>query len=35
MANFKLLFPNTLNIDRSELDEYGTLKICLSADMPR
>lgn len=34
MANFKLLFSDYFNIDKSKMDEYGALNICLSADMP-
>ena len=34
MANFKLLFSDYFNLDKSKLDEYGALNICLSADMP-
>ena len=34
MANFKLLFSDYFNINKTILDEYGALNICLSADMP-
>jgi len=34
MANFKLLFSDYFKIDRSVLDEYGALNICLATDMP-
>lgn len=34
MANFKLLFSDYFNIDQNELNQYGALNICLSADMP-
>jgi hypothetical protein len=34
MANFKLLFSDYFNIEKSVLDEYGALNICLSSDLP-
>jgi hypothetical protein len=34
MTNFKLLFSDYFNINKSAMDEYGALNICLSADMP-
>lgn len=34
MANFKLLFSDYFKIDKSVIDNYGALNICLAADMP-
>ncbi|MFV8351341.1 hypothetical protein [Flavobacterium sp. XS2P14] len=34
MANFKILFSDYFNVDKSVLDHYGTLNLCLSADLP-
>ncbi len=34
MANFKILFSDYFNIDKSVLDQYGTLNLCLSSDLP-
>lgn len=34
MANFNLLFSDYFKIDKSKLDEFGALNICLTADLP-
>lgn len=34
MANFKLLFSDYFNLDKSDLDDYGVLNLCLSSDLP-
>lgn len=34
MANFKLLFSDYFNVDKSILDKYGALNLCLSSDLP-
>ena len=34
MANFKILFTDYFDVDKSILDNYGALNLCLSSDLP-
>ena len=34
MANFKILFSDYFDVDKTVLDKYGALNLCLSSDLP-